>query len=180
MFCPTHQLVNNFFLINSWKMHGSTGVIAQQWWQLVVSLQRPFTKNLKQISEKWNCAATFPIHPFMDLWAIYIFPRSVHLFYCSCAVSFLGIHKSNLVCSVHFFWAIGQVIRFVYHYGPLPLSSNLAGQDTTSLRPTMWTTHSSLTAAEESILILFHKYWISHWNFSSHCLYRADDAVSVQ
>jgi hypothetical protein len=66
--------------------------------------------------QKWNCAASFPNPTFMYLWAIYIFPRSVCLFYCvkyrnrsqihECgnwergrAVSFLGIHKSDLLCS---------------------------------------------------------------------------------
>ncbi len=33
-------------------------------------------------SQKWNCAALFPIPTFTYLWAIYIFPWSVRLF-CS-------------------------------------------------------------------------------------------------
>jgi hypothetical protein len=33
-------------------------------------------------SQKWNCAASFAISAFMYLWTIYIFPRSVRLFYC--------------------------------------------------------------------------------------------------
>ncbi len=76
-------------------------------------------------NSKWNCAASFPVSSFMILWAIYILPRSAHLFCCSkivgpeyiggmynCsqihkygnwergrAVSFLAIHISDLVCS---------------------------------------------------------------------------------
>jgi hypothetical protein len=34
-------------------------------------------------SQKWNCAASFPIPTFMYLWMIYIFPGLVCLFGCS-------------------------------------------------------------------------------------------------
>ncbi len=76
-------------------------------------------------SQKWNCVASLEIPTFMYLRAINIYPRSVHLFCCNrwtdhgnihinlshlheCgnwerghAVSFLGIHKSDLLCSVY-------------------------------------------------------------------------------
>ncbi len=70
-------------------------------------------------SHKWNSADSFPMSKFKIRWAIYIFPRSVRLFCCrkysgpivgiytlnrsrihecglGCAVSFRGIHKSDL------------------------------------------------------------------------------------
>ncbi len=70
-------------------------------------------------SQKWNWAVSFPVPTFMYLWEIYIFPRSVHLadgswehinrsqihecgiWERSRTVFFLGIHKSDLVCSVY-------------------------------------------------------------------------------
>ncbi len=46
-------------------------------------------------SQKWNCTASFPILTFVYLWSIYMFPRAVHLFYCSIiGGSIVGIHKS--------------------------------------------------------------------------------------
>jgi hypothetical protein len=55
--------------------------------------------------QKLNCAASVLISTFMFLWAIYIFPQIAQKHECSNwdwsrAVSFLGVHKSDFLCSV--------------------------------------------------------------------------------
>ncbi len=52
-------------------------------------------KICNKYSQKKNCAALVPISTFTCLWAIYIFPRSVCLFYCrKIRGPILGIYKS--------------------------------------------------------------------------------------
>jgi hypothetical protein len=60
-------------------------------------------------SQKRNCAASLSIVTFLYLWAIYIFPRSVHIFPC-CSIGrpILGIYKSLTDA-----WDWGRAIPFL-------------------------------------------------------------------
>ncbi len=81
--------------------------VASRWWRWwrggggrhPVPLTHPQLRTAKKIrimcSQKSKCKALFPISIFIHLWAIYLFPGSVHLFCWSrLGRPIVGIHKS--------------------------------------------------------------------------------------
>ncbi len=64
-------------------------------------------------SQKWNCAASFPIFTFMYLCPICTFPRSVHLF-CCCEIGrpIVGTYKA-LQIHKRMNWEWGRAVSFI-------------------------------------------------------------------
>ncbi len=58
--------------------------------------KEPTPKIWNKFSQKMNCTATVPIYTFMCLWAIYIFPRSICLFFCR---KYVDRSWENINCS---------------------------------------------------------------------------------
>ncbi len=65
--------------------------------ELQLLLQEHTAKKIRiMYSQKSNCATLFPVSIFKNMWTIYIFPGSVHLFCCSqIGRPILGIYKDR-------------------------------------------------------------------------------------
>jgi hypothetical protein len=69
-------------------------------------------KNWSMYSQKWNCAASFPVSTFMYLWAIYIFPRSVRLFCCNKIGGYMNVGTGTEAAQFHF---LEYLFEFAVH-----------------------------------------------------------------
>ncbi len=76
-------------------LDGPLGLFLGQGRDYITALQRKMRKIRNKFSRKRNCAATISISTFMCLWATYIFPRSICLFFCmEICLPILEIDKS--------------------------------------------------------------------------------------
>ncbi len=93
--------------IFSWLMETSgsyqfilLSVMLTHWWSYSVLFscmycQETIQKGRNKYSQKGNCKATIPISTFPCLWTIYIFQRSIYLFWCrKICGPILGIYQS--------------------------------------------------------------------------------------
>ncbi len=111
-------------LFSQWS-HPASPWLGMDSWKHFTHCKNAIPKILNKYSQKRNCVASVPVPIFMFLCAIYIFPRSVCLFFCrkiggpiaeilyinrlqthECgnwdlgrAIPFLGIHKTKFLCS---------------------------------------------------------------------------------
>ncbi len=94
-------------IVNLWESTCRGGWLRPAWWQpgCITMIHRAglriytVSKIRFMYSQKWNCAALYPIPTFKYLWVIYIFSGSVCLFGCrKIGRPILGIYKSLKEC----------------------------------------------------------------------------------
>jgi hypothetical protein len=97
----SHGLIAYCLLLNSWIVQGFENhrfilTIEERFiaYNPVSYILQTATKIRFMYSQKWHCAASFPISTFIYLWKIYTFPRSFLLFCASNRGPIVGIYKS--------------------------------------------------------------------------------------
>ncbi len=101
--------------------------------------------------QKRNCTASVPISTFMCLWAIYIFPGSVHIFSCSrIGRPSVGIYKS---LTDTLMWKLGLRLRNSF-------SGNICFEFSVLCLFSVLSFSSEYHSSRQNIKTLFRKYFV--------------------
>ncbi len=121
-------------------------------------------------SQEKNCAAPVPIITFMCLWAIYIFPGSVHIFSCSrIGRPILGIYK---LLTDTWMWKLGLRPRnsfsgnICFKFSALCLCSSKKNQGPNHGKWSLGTTGYRWLCNDPICGLRFEEDWVSgklHW-----------------